>query len=191
MLSTVSFTAGELKGFYEEADFFRLLATTGGSVDIEFFRNGASIASAPGVQPGYSEKFEKPFDKITITSSVVQSIQFVSRIGSEVSYDVPPGGTLIFPAAQGAYTQTAPAITAGAQNLVAAKANRRALRIVNNDPAVTVWINVAGAAATLAAPSEKILPNGGYWEPPCGFPPTGAISFIGTAPTGNVTVMEA
>lgn len=189
MLQNISFGAGESKQFAELGDFFRILATTGGSVDIDFYRNGSIVASAPGVQPGYSEKFGEPFDKYMITSSVVQTIQCVARIGSEVFYDVPPGGTLIFPASQGAYTHTAPAITGAAANALAAKSTRKALAIQNNDPAVTIWIRTDGTAAALAAPSIKIGP-GGYWEPPAGYMPTGAISAIGSGATSAVSFVE-
>lgn len=187
-LQTLAFTAGETKQFREVGSFFRILSTTGGIVDVMFYRAGACIAEAVGVQPGFSEKFDEPFTAVTIKSAAVQTIQFVIREGSEVTYDVPPGGTLIFPASSGAYAQTAPALSGTASNALAANAARRMLAIQNNDAAQTIWIN-CGGTATLAAPSIKLGP-GGYWEAPSGFVPTGAISVIATGATSAVSFIQ-
>ena len=188
MLQNVTFAAGETKEFREESEFFRILATTGGTVDVVFIRDGSVIAEAAAIQPGYSEKFNRAFDTIRMTSPSVQTVQFVMRYGSEVSYDVPPGGTLIFPAAQGAYTQSAPAIATASTQILAAKSSRRYLMIQNNDPATTIYLNLAGAAAA-AATGLKIGP-GGFYEN-ADWPPNAAIFAIAiTTANPLITVIE-
>ena len=189
-LQTIAFNA-ETKEFREVASFFRIMSTTGGTVDVLFMRGGSIVADAIGVSPGYSEKFDEPIDAVKITSAIVQTIQFVLREGSEVTYDVPPGGTLIFPATQGPYTPSAPAIITGVGGsvLLAAKPGRRKLEIQNNDPAITIWVTFDGSAPVAAPPSFKIGPGGSYSE--SDYPPTGQIKAIAVT-TANplVTVIE-
>lgn len=188
MLQTVTFAAGQTKEYREEADFFRILATTGGVVNITFLRDGAVVAEAPGVQPGYAEKFNRAFDTVQIYSATVQDVQFVTRYGSDVRYDTPPGGTMIFPAAQGAFTQAAPAIATASTQILAAKSTRRYLLIQNNDPAITIYLNLAGAAAA-AATGLKIGPGGSYENGD--WPPNAAIFAIAiTTANPLITVIE-
>lgn len=188
MLITVSIAAGETKEFREECTYFRILSASGASVDVVFLDGGSVRGDAAAIAPGYSEKWTRPIDAIRITSATTQTIQFVMRIGSEVSYDVPPGGTLVFPATQGAYTQAAPAIAITSTQILAAKSNRKYVLIQNNDPAITIYLNFAGAAAS-AATGVKIGPGGSYEN--ADFCPTAAINAIAiTTANPLITVVE-
>lgn len=184
MLQTIALSAGQAREFREEADFFRLLATTTGAVDVTFLRDGAVVTESPGVASGYAEKFDRAFDTVTVTSAVAQTVQFVTRYGSQVSYDTTTGSTL-----PGAFTQAAPAINTASGQLLAAKSNRSFLQVQNNDPAVTVYLNVTGAAAS-AATGIKLNP-GGSFDVQGGICPTAQINAIaiGSA-TSLVTVVE-
>ena len=188
MLVTVTFAAGETKEFREECTYFRILSASGATTNCIFMRDGAPVADASAIAPGYSEKWNRPIDAIRITSPTVQTLQFVMRIGSEVSYDVPPGGTLVFPASQGAYTQAAPAIAITSTQILAAKSTRRYVLIQNNDPAITIYLNLTGAAAA-ASGGIKIGPGGSYENGD--FCPTSAINAIAiTTATPLITVIE-
>lgn len=189
MLVTVTIAAGETKEFREECDYFRILSSSGTSVDLVFIRDGAVLSDAAGISPGYSEEWTRPIDTVRITAQTTQTLKFVMRIGSKVNYDVPPGGTLVFPAAQGPYTSTAPAIAVTSTSIAAANTGRKKIEIQNNDPAITIWVNFSGVAAVAAPPSIKIGPGGSYSEQ--NYPPTGQIFAIAVT-TANplITVLE-
>lgn len=82
--------AGSFKEFHEPGDFFRLLATTG-PVNVEFYYMGRETVDVEGVEAGYAEYFrgegQSPFDRVRIYSASTQSVQFVTRNGSDVRYD--------------------------------------------------------------------------------------------------------
>ena len=189
MLITGIISAGETKEFRERCSYFRILSSSGTSVDLVFLRNGSVVGDAIGISPGYSEKWDNPIDSVRITAQATQTIKFVMRIGSEVNYDVPPGGTLVFPSTQGPYTQTAPAIALTSTSILAANTGRKKIEIQNNDPSTTIWVNFAGVAAVAAPPSVKIGPGGSYTE--ADYPPTGQIFAIAVT-TANplITVIE-
>ena len=189
MLITVAIAAGETREFREECDYFRILSSSGPSVDVVFIRDGAVLSDAAGISPGYSEEWNRPINAIRITAGATQTIKFVMRIGSKVSYDVPPGGTLVFPGTQGAYVSTAPPIAIISTSIAEKKNGRKKIEIQNNDPATTIWVNFSGLDAVAAPPSVKIGPGGSYSESQ--YPPTGKIFAIAVA-TANplVTVIE-
>lgn len=162
MLVTVTIAAGETKEFREECDYFRILASSGPSVDLVFIRDGAVLSDAAGISPGYSEEWTRPIDTVRITASVTQTIKFVMRIGSKVSYDVPPGGTLVFPASQGAFlAQFSTTVNTTSAAVLGANTGRKYLLIQNNDSAVTIHVNLMGVGAT-SANGIKIGPGGSY-----------------------------
>lgn len=189
MLNTVTLTAGQRIEFREPGDFFRVLAATA-AITVEFYENGREIAEAVGVGAGYAEKFDLgQFDRIAITSATAQTIQFVTRLGNTVQYDAPPTGSVSVTNTGGAFTQAAATVTTTAANLLAAKSNRRYLLIQNKDAAGIIYVNLAGAAATVAA-GLKIDPGGSLEID--NYCPTGAISAIGSiASNANVVVVEA
>lgn len=185
MLKNVTFSAGEMKEFREENDFFRILGTTVGSVDLKFLRDGAEIADAPGVSAGYAEKFNRAFDTVQITSATAQAVQFVTRYGSDVRYDIQSTQAI---AMNGALTQAAATVATASGQLLAAKATRRYLFIQNNDANLTIYINLAGAAAA-AATGIKIAPGGAYENDK--FPPTSQINAISIGSANSlITVVE-
>ncbi|MGE0350385.1 hypothetical protein [Hydrogenophaga sp.] len=92
MLQTLIINAGQRLEFYEPGDFFRLMEATD-PVTVQWYKNGAEVAEAPGVKEGYAETFGLgTFDRIAITSATTQAIQFVVRLGNRVLYDTPPVG---------------------------------------------------------------------------------------------------
>lgn len=87
---TETIQAGSFKEFFEPGDFFRLLATTG-PVNVEFYYMGRETVDVQGVEAGYAEYFrgegQSPFDRVRIYSATTQTVQFVTRNGSDVRYD--------------------------------------------------------------------------------------------------------
>lgn len=92
------------------------------------------------------------------------------------------------PANQGAFTNTAKTVTNASASLVAANAARRYLEIQNKDAAGSIFVNVAGAAATTAN-GRKIGP-GESWALSV-YMPTGEVFAIGDAGSNaNIVVIE-
>lgn len=175
--------------FAMQGDFFRLMQASLPLL-IQFYRNGAEIAEADQVLAGYAERFRNvKFDRIAITNGgTSQSIQIAARDGNDVAYDTPPNGNVTITNTGGAFTQSQHTVTTTSGQLRAANALRRYLLIQNNDTTGTVYVNVAGAAATVAA-GIAIGPGGSYELG--NFVPTGAINAIGSiASNANVVTVE-
>lgn len=185
MLWKETWGAGETKTFSGSFDFFRLLRTPGGAVDVTLFRNGSTVSINEGVEGGFWEKFPRntPCDGVQIKSSVAQVIQFATRVQSEVGFDIQ---SLTFPASTGAFTQTKPTIAAASGVLSAANANRKYFA-VQNTSANIVYLNLQGAAATVAAGVQ--IPPGGYYVLDR-FLPSNAINAI-AAVASDVILIEA
>ncbi len=181
MLKTQAFAAGETKEFKESADFFRILSA-GGPVDVTFIRNGALLDVAEGVSPGYAERWEQPFDAVMIRSASAQNVQFVMRRGAIAQYDIQ---SLIFPAKTGAMTQVVQAIGVASAIISAANANRKYFAI-HNTSANTVYINLSGAACTVA---NGIAIQPGQFFSLVDFLPAGDITAIATV-ASNVIEIE-
>jgi hypothetical protein len=189
MLITTQISAGERLEFYEPGDFFRLLDATF-PVKITYYKNGQEIALAEGVGEGYAEKFDRQeFDRYTITSVNAQTIQFAARLGNQINYDAPPTGDVNILNKRGAFTQSTKTVTTASALLLAAKPLRSYLLIQNNSTTGDIFINLAGAGATVTD-GIKIAANGGSYELQ-DFNPTGAIFAIGSiASNANVIVVE-
>jgi hypothetical protein len=83
--------AGTWREWFEPGDFFRLLATTA-PVSVEFYSNGKKTVELQSIEAGYAEYFrgedgKLPFDRVRIYSATTQTVQFVTRQGSDVRYD--------------------------------------------------------------------------------------------------------
>lgn len=184
----VTMSAGQTVEFYEPGDFFRLLSANQ-PIKVEFYRNGAEISEAAGVTTGYAEKMRiGEFDRVRIYSATAQTVSFVTRMGADVYFDAPPTGSVTIANVNGAFTNSQHTVTNVSGQLRAANAARRYLLIQNNDAAGDVYVEVDGAAATVAA-GVKIPPGGSYEL--AGFVPNGAINAIGSiASNANVITVE-
>jgi hypothetical protein len=83
--------AGTWREWFEPGDFFRLLSTTA-PVSVEFYSNGKKTVELQSIEAGYAEYFrgedgKLPFDRVRIYSATTQTVQFVTRQGSDVRYD--------------------------------------------------------------------------------------------------------
>lgn len=186
---TTTLSANQRLEFNVTGDFFRLMAATQ-TLTVEFYRQGAEIAEAAGVSVGYAERFRNgKFDRIAIVNGAnAQTVQIVARDGADVLYDTPPNGQVTVTNTGGAFTQSQHTVTNASGQLRAANAARRYLLIQNNDPSGIVYVNVSGAAATVAA--GVAIPAGGSYEL-ANYVPTGAINAIGSiASNANVVTVE-
>lgn len=82
-----TFTAGQTLSIAGAGDFFRLLSTSN-PVTVEFYFQGREIAERVDVEAGFAEQFRTvDFDRVDITSSAIQTVQFETAKGSEIRYD--------------------------------------------------------------------------------------------------------
>jgi hypothetical protein len=179
---TIAFTAGQLITFEGAANYFQLLETSSG-VDLEFQRNGATVAYAIGMEFGYAVKPEDGFNSFTIKSASAQTIKAVVGNG-DGSYNRNSGVVQII-GQQGVFIQNRVSLTNVNQVLIAADLTRKYLFVQNNDAVAVMRLKVDGTAALVGA-GIRIQPGGSY--EPVGFMPTGAINAImetATAAVGN------
>lgn len=187
MLWKETWGAGESKTFFGTFEFFRLLKTPGGVVDVTLMRNGAVISENIGIEGGFWERFPKgfPCDGVIIKSASAQTIQFATRVASEVGFDIQ---SLVFPSkGVSTFTQAAASVGTASATLLAANANRSYLAIQNND-STAIYINLTGAAATTAN-GIKINP-GSAWVMDTTMP-VGAITAIAAVAATAIVVIEA
>lgn len=179
--------AGGVLDFYERSDFFRLLDADG-PVSVVFYSNGKEVARAEQIGEGYAEHFDggREFDRVVITSATAQAIAFVTRYGARVSYDKAPTGGTVLVGQQGAMTQAAANVTNASAQLLADKATRRFLMVQNNHATASVFLNLAGAAATVAA-GVKLGPGGSLLLD--NFVPSAAIFAIGDIASNTAVVV--
>ena len=193
MLLTLTFTAGQRVEFSEPADFFRLLTdTTSSEFDLQLFSHNAVVSEAFGVRTGYSERMVdgKQFDRFSIKALSATTLTFVTRLRSVVTYDQPPNGNVTVTSVinNGAFSQAQATVTNVSAQLVAANPQRRYLMVQNKDAAGSVFVNLAGAAATEA--NGILIEPGGNLELSARCP-TGALFFIGDVATNtNVVIVE-
>lgn len=189
MLLTITISAGQTVEFHEAGDFFRLMQSNA-AVNVKFFQGGSELVDSPGVNAGYCEKFRDSFTRIQIYSGTSQTIQFVSRLGNEVSYDGAVslvGGSVAISNMAGAFTSAAVTVTNASTTISTAKA-RRYLAIQNNDSAAIAYINLAGGTATTS--NSIKLPAGASLiiDSYC---PSNLITAIGSvASNANVVLVE-
>jgi len=189
MQRTVTLTAGQRAEFIELSDFFRILTdTSGATFSVEFYMNGARATDdASAVSSGYAERFlQGTFDKVVITPNIATTVSFVTRLGNEVRYDIPPTGKVSISA--GAFAHGVKTVTTASSGMLGANGNRGYLLIQNKDAVGNIWVRVDGGGATVAT-GVQIGP-GSTWEI-TGRLPTGAINAIGDiASNPNVLVVE-
>lgn len=183
-----TFAPGDQAPYSEAGDFFRLLSCPF-PVEVRFYRNGTEVSRAEAVTEGYAERFVGgSFDKVTIINGATgQDVQAVIRAGNEVSYDQPPTGAVTIKNTGGAFAQSTVAVGAASVQLVAANALRRYLLVENKHATLTVSVNLAGAAATVAG-GVALLPGESLELQ--GYVPTGAVNAIASGAGASVVVVE-
>lgn len=179
------FAAGESKTFIVAGQYFELIDCPS-PVDVYLVdRYGAQRGVMRGAEASFNLKATE-FNQVQIVSAVAQSVRFA--YGSGEGGTRRAAGSVNVANTAGAFTQAAATVTNTAANLLAARANRRYLLIQNKDAAGIVYVNLAGAAATVG--NGIAIEPGGSMELQ-GFVCTGAISAIGSIPSNtNVVVVE-
>lgn len=190
---STTLAAGIGQEYTEAADFFRVLDCAVSDLVVRFYKDGREVGNVANVTAGYGEKFTKEtFDRVRIQSATGGAVSFVMRLGNDVSYDKPPTGAVTVSSltpTRAAATQAAQTVTNASAQLLAAKANRSYLLIQNKDAAGSIFLNLAGAAATVV--NGVKIPPGGSLELNCNLL-TGAVFAIGDIPSNaNIVTVEA
>lgn len=183
MYQSITMSAGVAVEFTEAADFLRVFSAPE-DTQVIFYGAGKEVARAENVGGGYSEKAAQPFDKIRVVTATGGLVQFVMRLGNEVTYDKPPsaGGN------QGGFTQAQATVTNASAMLLAAKNTRRYLMIQNNDATGIVYVTVDGTAATTVK-GVRLVPGSALEL--SDYVPTGQVNAIGSiASNANLVIME-
>lgn len=163
--------------------YFNILSATG-PIDVK-----TDSVNMKGLTAG--QGFEKqPFSRLEITdaSGASNTIKYV--IADEGFLSGLTGAmtiTSMVPVQSSSFTVTAPALTVASTQMVAANTARKYLMVVNNDPAVTLYLNF-GAAAVVGAASIRVGP-GGVFEME-GVQSTQAINWIGSGASSLMTVVQ-
>ncbi|MGA8787263.1 MAG: hypothetical protein WB542_18205 [Polaromonas sp.] len=159
MIQNPTLTAGETKEFYDLGNFFRLMQSIG-PVTVRFYFQGRETYKAEGISLGYAEKFTTSnFDRFTVYSATAQTLQFVSRLGNEVSYDVPPTGAVTISNTGGTFTQSRQNVDAvTVVQLLATNTARRRLLVQNNTAAQTLRLTLDGSAPS-ATNGFRLVPG--------------------------------
>lgn len=149
MIVTTTLKAGQIYPYTEDGDFFRFLEGAA-PITVHYYRNGAEVAAAEYVRPGYAEQFKAGgFNSFTITSEQAQIIQFVSRNGNAVVYDTAPTGKVSLSGNQGVLFQGRKTVTWESAQLLPANPNRQYLLLQNKDDAATVFVHLGGDECTI------------------------------------------
>jgi len=186
------FTAGQTIEAYVPAELFYLLLTTS-AVDITFFKNGAEVYKAVGMDAGFYAIPEDGFDKLSIYSAADQTVKFAVGKG-QGGYNRTFGsvtvtsGSITSTAQQTAYTQAQATVTNASAQLLAAKSNRSRLLIQNKDAAGNIYVNLVGVAATVANGIK--IAAGGDLLLECSLPNAAIFAIGDIASNANVVVVE-
>lgn len=167
------FAAGDSRLWQLSGQYFELIDCPD-PVDV-------TLSDLNGAQRGLMRQAEASFHlrntdfrTVQISSATAQTIRFA--YGSGEGGTRRSSGTVQLAGEQGAYTQAAAAVTNASSQLVASNTNRRFLLVQNKSQTGIVYLNLAGAAATVAngvrlGPGDSIeLAN---------YCPTGAVFAIG------------
>jgi len=189
-MNTEAISAGATLRFHIPGRYFRLVGTTG-PVSVVFFRNGAIIAESENVEAGYAESFLQAsdgFEAIEVSSATDQTIKFAVRVESSLSYDRAVGNVSITNTG-GAFGQFSPTIGTASLTVRPANALRRYLLVQNKSPSVNMYVNLAGANASIGN-GVKIGPGDSLEI--AGFCPTGDIRICSdvAAAAGDCCVLE-
>lgn len=205
---SIDFAAGERIPFETGGSYFHLLETVAG-LDIDFIRDGATIATATNMESGFVSKPEGGFSAFAITSAAAQTIKiavgrgdgdYKRMFGSVTVSGVPhvivdalpavviSGTVSVAPVNKGASDNFQKTVTNANIELFGAYAGIKYLLIQNNDAAAVMRVRVDGGVAS-ATIGLRLLPGESY-EPP--FLPTMAVNaFMETPGSGanNVDII--
>jgi hypothetical protein len=149
MLVTTTMQAGAAgaQQYTERNDFFRLMEATG-PVHVIFYDAGREVARSNSVKAGYAERFAQGFDSWRIESPTAQTIQFVTRLGNSVDYDIAPTGVVSGTVNVGNFPGTQP--VSGTVNVGNFPGTQPVSGTVNvgNLPSVSSLFTQAGATVT-------------------------------------------
>lgn len=179
---------GESADYHETSDFLRVLVAPY-PLEIRFYRNGHEEARAEAITEGYAERFTAGvFDQVKIINgATAQTVKIAVRAGNQVNYDRPPTGAVTVANTGGAFAQSTVAVGVASVQLLAANAARRYLLIENKHATVSLYVNLAGAAATVAG-GVTLLPGDSLEL--SSFVPLGAITAIGSGAGASAVVVE-
>ncbi len=164
------------------------------SVNVRLYKSGKKLdlgdinGLLAGLEVGPLAELNEPaaFDLVEIDVQAGDTVKVGIGNGA-ARYNRGASSVTIAGGMNGAFTQTAPAVTTTAANLVAAKPNRRYLLVQNNSTSGNVYVNTAATAT--AANGIKLAPGASLEFD--NFCPVGAISAIGDiASNPNVIVLE-
>lgn len=149
------------------------------------------IDGGPGANFSAGQGFKMPpgttFRDLTIKDASGAPNLGVIFIGDASYDDTTFSGAVQVTNTSGAFAQTVPAVTNASANLVGANAARRYFLFQNVDPIANVYLNLAGAAATVGN-GVKVPPGGSYELQ--GFVTNTAITAIADQATADVRVVE-
>lgn len=182
---TAEFAAGESRIFALTGQYFELIDAPN-PVNV-------TLSDVFGAQRGLMKAAEASFNLkgtefavIQITSATAQTLRFAYGTGEAGTRRT--SGTVQLAGEQGAYSQAAATVTSASAQLVAANTNRRFLLVQNKSQTGTVYLNLAGAAATVA--NGVLIEPGGSLELNA-YCPTGAVFAIGDiASNPDIVVVE-
>jgi hypothetical protein len=188
-----SFGVSEVKQYRILGRFIRIIS--GDVAELRLKRGGRYIdEDFQSISSGFSWEAlpgEDGFDEVEVRNTAsTQTIRIAISTGKVGFADsVTITGTAAIQAKNGTPSQAAATVTSASAQLLAANANRRFLLIQNKDASGAIYLNFAGAAATLAN-GIKIGPGEAY-ESSAGWVSSAAIYAIGDiASNANIVIVE-
>lgn len=149
--------------------YFRVISSSGAiSVRLDSGNTVGPITQGQGLK-------NTDFNRLDVTDTSGAPNNGVLIVGTSEFVDVSVTGQVQVTNNGGAFSQAAAAITNVSSAIAAANAARRYFGFQNTDPIANIYLNLSGAAATVANGIK--VPPGGYFELQ-GFVPTGAITAI-------------
>lgn len=176
----ITIAAGETKNYGIGDQYFEIVDSVD-PVDVKLTGASGSIESLKGALAGSYAKIA--FTSFMITSATAQTIHVLyssreagtRRLAGAVSITGTASVSVVNPTPQqGAFTQTAIAVTIGGIQLLAANANRRYCEVINTDAVAIITVTVDGSAPGATANGITLNP-GDSWTSPAGFAPTAAV----------------
>lgn len=181
-------TANTSKRFNVSGKYFALLSATVAPTHIRFFNRFAVMDEVEGLEAGL--KYTGDINAVEISAGALPcTMQFyLGENDLEYNRGAASVDVISLPVPANTLTQTAPAVGVASASILAANAARRFLMVQNNDPAANVFLNLAGAAATVAG-GVKLAPGASLLLDVC--TPSAEIFAISDAVlTGSVVVVE-
>lgn len=182
-------TAGIRDYFTFHGNFIRLVTS---SDPVRFFFNDSEVV----LDEGEAIYLDSEFTRIGVEHDAVGDLPITIRVGFNARDDSTKiGGSLtaIPTRSAGAATHAGVVVGAASAQILAANASRVFLELQNRDPAVTAYINLTGAVATVGAAGNGIaIGPGETWRSPANWITTSAITAIGSAAmaAANLLIVE-